>query len=69
MNRMVADLVYVLEGMFIVGLLGSAVVWVLTTVEDVVELFFKSGRTEEPAENNEMRPTTVDHYGSARSRA
>jgi nucleoside diphosphate kinase len=38
--------VYLLEGMFVVGLLGSAVVVLVTSVEDVQELF----GADEPAE-------------------
>jgi hypothetical protein len=69
MNRIVADAIYVLEGMFVVGLLGSAVVWVLTTVEDVIELFLNRDRAAEPGTGTGMRPATVDPYGSARERA
>ena len=39
MDTFVFVLVRILEVLFIVGVIGSAVVWVLTTVEDVVTLF------------------------------
>lgn len=45
MDALIILLARILEGMFIVGVVGSAVVWVLTTVEDVENMF--SG--DEPA--------------------
>jgi hypothetical protein len=45
MDVLIAVLVRIVEIMFFVGLAGSAVVWLLTTVEDVENMF--SG--EEPA--------------------
>jgi len=45
MNVLIARLVLILETIFVVGVVGSALVWVLTTVEDVENMF----AGEEPA--------------------
>ena len=39
MNALITVLVRIVELMFIVGVIGSAVVWVLTTFEDVETMF------------------------------
>ena len=39
MDVLIAALVRILEVMFFVGMAGSAVVWLLTTVEDVENMF------------------------------
>jgi hypothetical protein len=40
-NWLVADLIRLLEGVFVVGAIGSTVVLVLTTIEDTKTLFGK----------------------------
>jgi hypothetical protein len=42
-NWLTVVLVRILEGLFLVGIAGSALVFILTTVEDIRELF----KTEE----------------------
>jgi hypothetical protein len=39
MNALIALLVQIIEVLFIAGVLGSAVVWLLTTFEDVENMF------------------------------
>ena len=39
MNALISVLVRILEIMFVVGVLGSAVVWLLTTFEDIETMF------------------------------
>ncbi len=39
MDALIGVLIRILEAMFVVGVIGSAVVWVLTTVEDVANMF------------------------------
>jgi len=47
MNPLIAVLIRILEGMFVAGMAGSAIVLVLTTIEDIGTLMEK----DEPAEN------------------
>ncbi len=48
MNWLVTDLIRLLEGVFVVGAIGSGVVLILTTIEDTKTLF---GKDEGPAEH------------------
>lgn len=46
MDTLVRVLIRILEGMFVLGTIGSAVVWMLTTVEDVQNMFSKDAPGE-----------------------
>ncbi len=54
MNALLSLLIPVLEGLFVLGVAGSAVVLILTLIEDSKELFH---REEAPARANETRPS------------
>ena len=47
MDLLVRILIRILEGLFILGVLGSAVVWFLTTVDDVENMFSRDTGAEE----------------------
>ena len=54
---MVSLAIRLLEGMFVLGALGSVLVLVLTTIDDVRELFGKHGHEEEPQRHVAQAPT------------
>lgn len=46
MDFVVRVLIRILEGMFVLGVLGSAVVWILTTLEDIENMFSRDTNAE-----------------------
>ena len=60
MEAVVHVLIRILEGMFVVGVIGSAVVWVLTTVEDVQNMFSRDAASAESITDD------ADHHAESR---
>ncbi len=56
MDMLISVLVRILEVMFFVGVAGSAVVWLLTTVEDVENMFSREKPTGGGAETETQQP-------------
>ena len=53
---MVSFAIRLLEGMFVLGALGSALVLVLTTIDDVRELFGKHEREHDEEQQRHVAP-------------
>ena len=49
MNQLTIDLVRLLEAIFVLGVMGSGVVLILTTLEDIKELLGHEHLSAEPA--------------------
>lgn len=56
MDVLITLLIRILEAMFVVGVAGSAVVWVLTTVEDVENMFAGDEPAGGGAETESQQP-------------
>ena len=55
MNGVISVLVYALEAMFVLGVVGSLVVLILTTIEDTEILFDREKKPE--SERPQMNPS------------
>jgi hypothetical protein len=67
MSSVVTVLVRILEGLFLLGILGSAVVLILTIIEDSKSLLPGKTNADEratPARSSTMGPATLTPKGS-----